>query len=42
MMAYDVAQSVQWLGYGLHDLDSIPGRGSEGIYFVLHSVQTDS
>jgi hypothetical protein len=27
------AQSVQWLGHGLEDRGSIPGRGNDGIFF---------
>jgi hypothetical protein len=37
-----VAQSVQRLGYGLDDRGSTPGRLKNGIFFLLHRVQTGS
>jgi hypothetical protein len=33
---------AQWLGYGLDDSGSVPGRGKEEISFLYHSVQTGS
>jgi hypothetical protein len=35
-----IAQSVHWLGYGLYDRGSIPGRDKE--LFLRHRVQTAS
>jgi hypothetical protein len=32
--------SVWWLGYGLDDRGSIPGRGNEAIFFVTVSIPT--
>jgi hypothetical protein len=43
IMGVRVAQSAQWLGYGMDDRGSIPGRGNDGIFFPLRNrVQADS
>jgi len=37
-----VAQPVQRVGYGLDNKDSVPDRGSDGIFSLHHHVQTGS
>jgi hypothetical protein len=42
LVGVGVAQSVQWLGYGLDDRNSIPDRVDDGIFSLCHRVQTGS